>query len=44
MKLSQGRKLIVKKIDDYFRLQDVILKTIDEYIRGEYWKILERNA
>jgi hypothetical protein len=45
MKLSQGRKLVVTNFDDCFRLQDVILKkTIDEYISGEYGKILERNT
>jgi TolB-like protein len=33
-----------KKFDNNFHLQDVILKTIDEYIRGKYGKILERNT
>ncbi len=32
-----------KKSDDYFQVQYIIFKTIDEYIREEYWKILERN-
>ncbi len=31
------------KNDHYFRLQDIIFKTIDEYIWEEYWKILEGN-
>ncbi len=32
-----------QKIDDYFCLQDIIFKTIDEFIQEEYWKFLEIN-
>ncbi len=39
----EGGSWLWQKFDNDFHLQDVILKTIDEYIRGKYWTISERN-